>query len=184
MCLLAFDFGSYFIPRTKQIPSLLSIRQCPLSVRTEQELKKKVVIVGGGYAGVGMAHSLDKYADVTLIEPREAFFHSVAAIRAVVQPDLLDRLIIPYDRLLKRGKVIRARAKQISEGHVVLEDGGTVEGDIVIAATGSNYAQPFKPWSESIADFRSKCSAPRSWPPSRWIRRNRSSSRSISTSAA
>ena len=73
-------------------------------------MRNKIVIVGGGYAGVRMAHGLDEFADVTLIEPREAFFHCVAAIRAVVQPELLDRLIIPYDRLLKNGRIIQARA--------------------------------------------------------------------------
>ena len=34
------------------------------------------------------------------MEPRDAFVHNVAAIRAIVEPALLDRLIIPYDRLL------------------------------------------------------------------------------------
>nr|WP_321440604.1 FAD-dependent oxidoreductase [uncultured Hyphomonas sp.] len=118
-------------------------------------MRKRIVIVGGGYAGVRMAHGLDELADVTLIEPREAFFHCVAAIRAVVQPALLDRLIIPYDRLLKNGRIIKARAEQISEGCVVLGNGQTVEGDFIIAATGSNYARPFKARSDSIADFRS-----------------------------
>ncbi|MAK60278.1 MAG: N-acyl homoserine lactone synthase [Ponticaulis sp.] len=121
----------------------------------ELNLRKKIVIVGGGYAGVSLAHSLDEVAEVTLIEPREAFFHCVAAIRAVVQPELLDRLIIPYDRLMKNGRIIQARAEQISEGRVVLENGETIEGDCIIAATGSNYAPPFKAQSDLIDDFRS-----------------------------
>lgn len=117
-------------------------------------MNKRILIVGGGYAGTRMAHALDQIADVTLIEQREAFFHAVAAIRAVVEPALLDRLIIPYDRLLERGSIVRARATQVSEGHVVLNDGRSLEGDIVIVATGSRYAKPFKPATGSIADFR------------------------------
>lgn len=119
-------------------------------------MTKKIIIVGGGYAGTRMAHALDSVADVTLIEPREAFFHSVAAIRAVVQPDLLERLIVPYDRLLRNGRIIRARATQIGEGAVVLDDGRRVEGDIVIATTGSGYAQPFKPHADSISEYRKR----------------------------
>ncbi|WP_406737012.1 FAD-dependent oxidoreductase [Thioclava sp. GXIMD4215] len=114
----------------------------------------KIVIVGGGYAGTIMAHALDGLADVTLVEPREAFFHSVAAIRAVVEPGLLDRLIIPYNRLLKHGKVIRARAVDISDGEVVLDNGDVLNAGIVITATGSGYAQPFKPRSDTVADFK------------------------------
>lgn len=116
---------------------------------------KNIIIVGGGYAGVRMAHGLDAVSNVTLIEPGDAFVHCVAAIRAVVEPELLERLIIPYDRLLKRGKLIKARAEKISEGFVVLDDGSRIEGDIIIAATGSKYAEPFKRQTDSIADFRS-----------------------------
>ncbi len=110
---------------------------------------KRVLIVGGGYAGTMVARALDGIAEVRLIEPRDRFVHNVAAIRAVVEPSLLDRLIIPYDRLLQRGSVIQGLAAEVGEGRVTLEGGETVEGDIVVTATGSTYARPFKPQSAS-----------------------------------
>ena len=116
---------------------------------------KRVVIVGGGYAGTMLARAIDGAAEVRLIEPRDRFVHNVAAIRAVVGPALLDRLIIPYDRLLRRGSVIQGLAVEIGEGRVRLADGTSIEGDIVVAATGSTYALPFKPWTafgESFAE--------------------------------
>lgn len=122
-------------------------------------MKKHIIIVGGGYAGTNLAHALDPVARVTLIEPREAFVHNVAAIRSVVFPELLDRIIIPYDRLLREGEVIRARASRIENGGVLLEDGRRIDGDIVIAATGSTYAQPFKPNSDDMAGFRAQQAA-------------------------
>ena len=77
-------------------------------------VRKKIVIVGGGYVGFEVARELDALSDVTLIEQREAFVQPPAAIRALVQPDLLDQLILPYDNLLRHGRVLRGRAVSIS----------------------------------------------------------------------
>lgn len=113
----------------------------------------KVAIVGGGYAGYSLAHLLDPHVDVTLIEAREAFVHNVAAIRAIVEPGLLERIIIPYDELLKRGRVIRGRAASIDHSGFKLADGSRIEADAMIIATGSHYAAPFKPQGDNIAEL-------------------------------
>ncbi|WP_170362001.1 NAD(P)/FAD-dependent oxidoreductase [Ruegeria arenilitoris] len=116
--------------------------------------KQKVVIVGGGYVGFEVAKELDEYADVTLIEQREAFMQPPAAIRALLEPDLLDQIILPYDRLLKNGRVIRGRAATVTQSEVTLEDGSAYPADYIVLATGSSYAAPFKPAGESMDDFR------------------------------
>lgn len=115
---------------------------------------KKVAIVGGGYVGFEVAKQLDGVADVTLIEEREAFVHPPAAIRSLVQPDLLEDIIFPYDALLQRGQVVQARAVSVTGEGVQLEDGGFVGADFIVVATGSDYAAPFKPAGPSVADFR------------------------------
>jgi NADH dehydrogenase FAD-containing subunit len=51
-----------------------------------------VVIVGGGYGGINAAKALDDVADVTLVDPTEAFVHNVASWRALVEPEWLDRI--------------------------------------------------------------------------------------------
>lgn len=114
---------------------------------------KRVVIVGGGYAGTALARALDPVAEVVLVEPRDRFFHNVAAIRAVAEPALLDQIALPYDRLLKKGAVVCGRAEKLTDRTVKLSNGDVVEGDIMIVATGSQYARPFKPQDESVASL-------------------------------
>ncbi|MES0825140.1 NAD(P)/FAD-dependent oxidoreductase [Ruegeria sp. SCP11] len=116
--------------------------------------KKKIVIVGGGYVGFEVAQKLDAYADVTLIEQREAFVQPHAAIRSLVEPALLDQIILPYDNLLEAGKVVRGCAASITQSEVTLDTGTSFQADFIVIATGSSYAAPFKPSGDSIADFR------------------------------
>jgi NADH dehydrogenase FAD-containing subunit len=111
---------------------------------------RRVIIIGGSYAGFTLARSLDASADVVLVEPRDRFVHNVAAMRAIVEPKLFETIAIPYDRLLKRGKVVRARALEVSDRSVKLSDGRSVEGDVVVVATGSSYASPFKPKGDDV----------------------------------
>ena len=113
-------------------------------------MSKRIAIVGGGYIGVQLAKSLDEHADVTLIEPRSHLVHTPAMIRAVVDPSLTDRALIPYDRLLKNGKVLRARASGVDANGVTLENGQRVEADYIVVATGSSNATPFKPVGDDI----------------------------------
>ncbi|MEA2208066.1 MAG: apoptosis-inducing factor 2, partial [Solirubrobacteraceae bacterium] len=48
--------------------------------------RASVVVLGGGYGGIRAAKALDDVADVTLIDPTEAFVHNIAAWRALVDP--------------------------------------------------------------------------------------------------
>lgn len=116
-------------------------------------MKKKIVIVGGGYVGFEVAKALEPHADVTLIEQREAFVHPPAAIRALVDPSLLKQIVIPYDKLLRKGRVLRARVEKVGPDGVTLADGTEVAADFVLIATGSSYAAPFKPAGSSAAEF-------------------------------
>ncbi|UWP99886.1 NAD(P)/FAD-dependent oxidoreductase [Aliiroseovarius crassostreae] len=117
-------------------------------------MSKRVVIIGGGFIGFELARALDRLADVTLIEAQTHFVHAPAMLRAVVNPDLLDRALIPYDKLLKRGRVIRARATQVLPDGVRLEGGETVPADFIVVATGAKNAAPFRPQSHDILEFR------------------------------
>ena len=72
--------------------------------------RPSVLVVGGGYGGINAAKALDDVADVTLVDPTEAFVHNVAAWRTLVEPEWLDRIFLPYAHLLANGRFVRDRA--------------------------------------------------------------------------
>ena len=108
------------------------------------ERSPKVVVVGGGYGGITAAKALDDVADVALVEPKTAFVHNVAALRALVDPAWLSRIFLPYDRLLTKGRVIRDRAVRVDATQVSLSSGAALPADFIVLATGSTYPFPAK----------------------------------------
>ncbi|AQZ63462.1 NADH dehydrogenase [[Actinomadura] parvosata subsp. kistnae] len=104
-----------------------------------------VVIVGGGYGGSLVAKELDAEADVTLIDPREAFVNAAASLRALTRPDWAPNAFFPFATLLRRGRVIRGRAVSVDPKGVALASGERVEADHLVLATGSGYPYPAKP---------------------------------------
>lgn len=105
---------------------------------------RTVVVVGGGYGGAAVAKALDEGADVVLVEPKDAFVHAAGALRALVRPDWADNIFFPYDKLLKRGRVVRERAVSVDTSGVTLASGERLDADHVVLASGSGYPFPAK----------------------------------------
>jgi NADH dehydrogenase FAD-containing subunit len=118
--------------------------------------RQTVVVIGGGYGGITVAKALDDVADVVLVEPKEAFMHNVAALRALVDPAWLPRIYLPYDGLLKSGRVVRDRAVKVDAGRVTLASGAELEADYLVLATGSHYPFPAKNDVEGTAAAQHK----------------------------
>ncbi len=118
---------------------------------TEASALPTVAVIGGGYGGTTAAKALDEFADVTLVEPRDAFVHNVAALRALVEPDWLPRIFLPYDRLLANGRVVRERAVGVEAGRVTLASGAEITPDFIVLATGSTYPYPAKSGTDETA---------------------------------
>jgi NADH dehydrogenase FAD-containing subunit len=118
--------------------------------------RASVVILGGGYGGINAAKALDDVADVTLVDPTEAFVHNVAAWRALVEPEWLDRIFLPYEHLLANGRFVRDRAVEVDGPRVRLASGEVLEPDYLVLATGSSYPFPAKTEEPDIASARAR----------------------------
>jgi apoptosis-inducing factor 2 len=111
---------------------------------TQDSGRPTVVVVGGGYGGTAVAKALDETTDVVLVEPKDAFMHNVAALRALVDPSWLPRIFLPYAGLLANGRIVRDRAAMVDPGRVVTASGQEIAADYVVLATGSSYPFPAK----------------------------------------
>jgi NADH dehydrogenase FAD-containing subunit len=114
------------------------------------------VVVGGGYGDINAAKALDDVADVTLVDPTEAFVHNVAAWRALVDPEWLERIFYPYEHLLAHGRFVRDRAVAVDGRRVTLASGDVLEPDYLVLATGSAYPFPAKTEEPDIASARAQ----------------------------
>lgn len=119
-----------------------------MSTSPNGDVRPRVVVVGGGYAGITVAKDLDGDADVVLVEPRDTFVHHIGALRALVDPGFAPSIFMPLDRLLEHGRVIRDRAVGVDPEAVTLSSGERLDADYVILATGSRYPYPAKPETE------------------------------------
>jgi apoptosis-inducing factor 2 len=103
---------------------------------------------------------------VTLVDPTEAFVHNVAAWRALVEPEWLDRIFLPYEHLLADGRFLRDRAVAVDGRRVTLGSGDVLEPDYLVLATGSSYPFPAKT-EEPMSRARGRACARRTrrcWP--------------------
>jgi NADH dehydrogenase FAD-containing subunit len=106
--------------------------------------QSKVVVVGGGYGGVAVAKALDSSSEVVLIEPKDAFMHNIAALRALVDPSWLSRIFFPYTEVMANGRVVHDRASLVDPHRVVTSSGEEFDADYIVLATGSRYPFPAK----------------------------------------
>lgn len=120
-----------------------------------------MTVLGGGYGGSTVAKELDDVADVVLVEPREAFAHTVATLRGLVDPQWTHRLFLPYGRLLRRGRVVRDHAVSADAGGVTLGSGERITAGHLVLATGSSYPYPAKIDVLDTADAVAKLRATR-----------------------
>lgn len=113
-----------------------------------------VLIIGGGYAGIKLAKSLDAECNVVLVDRKDYFLHNMGCPRGMVDTEFMKKCMIPYTHLLKQGHVVKGQVEKITskEVHLQGQDVPITGFDYLVIATGTSYSFPFKVPKSDAAD--------------------------------
>ncbi len=105
---------------------------------------KRVIVIGGGFAGGSIAKSLMNKTSVTLIDTEDFFEYTPSILRTIVEPDYYNKINSKHKSHLPNAKIIIGHAKSINKKFVTLKNGKKINFDYLVIASGSNYATPIK----------------------------------------
>lgn len=117
-------------------------------------MKKKVVIIGGGFAGSYAAKKLEKDFSVTLIDTKDYFEFTPGILRTIVEPTHLRKIQVLHAHYLKWAELVVGRVTDVTDTAVLIGK-RKVAYDYLIIASGSHYNAPFKEHNV-FADWRGK----------------------------
>ena len=106
-------------------------------------MKKKVVIIGGGFAGCEAAGRLQEDFHVTLIDRKEFFECTVGIPTALFEPEYFERMTIFYKELLKNTDVVTASVTEVTS-YEVKHSEGSHSFEYLLICSGSSYDFPIK----------------------------------------
>ncbi|KAG7382830.1 Apoptosis-inducing factor 2 [Phytophthora boehmeriae] len=128
----------------------------------------RIVIVGGGQAGINCAQNLAKNlteadnTEVVVLEKSSHFYHTLGAARAHVDADYAKMMFVPYDNAIPKeaSKFIRIEHavateispekneisfRKIDSNDKKSNSADKLNFDYLVLATGSTYSSPIKP---------------------------------------
>ncbi len=104
---------------------------------------KRIVIIGGGFAGLTVARNLEGNFDVTLIDYNDYFEFTPGILRTIVEPKHIEKIQKKYKDFLKNTKLIVGKASYVDEKKVIV-NGKKLEFDYLVICSGSSYKVPIK----------------------------------------
>jgi apoptosis-inducing factor 2 len=117
---------------------------------------KKVVIIGGGFAGSAAAKVFErnKSFNVTLIDTKDYFEFTPSILRTIIYPDHLKQIQVKHKSYLKNTKTIIAQVIDADLKKIKIKKGNKlryINYDYLLITSGSRYATPMKDASLVIA---------------------------------
>ena len=116
---------------------------------------KKLVIIGGGFAGTHIAKSLEQNFKTTLIDTNDYFEFTPGILRTIVEPNHLKKIQSLHKNYLKKTKIIVGCAIEVGNDYILIDKKSKIGFDYLVICSGSHYNKPIKEQNIVYAD-RSK----------------------------
>lgn len=104
---------------------------------------KKVIVIGGGFAGSLVAKKLENEFDVTLIDTKNYFEFTPGVLRSIVEPEHVSRIQVLHSHYLSQAKILIGKVREVNEKFVKI-NGKKINFDYLVVSSGSTYNAPFK----------------------------------------
>lgn len=104
---------------------------------------KKVVVIGGGFAGSLIARKLEKHFNVTLIDSKNYFEFTPGILRTIVEPKHLNKIQILHKNYLKKTRIFLGNVNEIGKDYVKVNH-QKIKFDYLCICSGSRYKAPIK----------------------------------------
>ena len=104
---------------------------------------KRVVIIGGGFAGSTVASKLEKKFNVTLVDAKDYFEFTPGILRTIIYPNHSDKIQAFHRHYLKKASFVKGKVSSISKKSVSVND-QELRYDYLVICSGSKYSPPIK----------------------------------------
>ena len=104
---------------------------------------KKLVIIGGGFAGSYIARNLQYDMDVTLIDTKDYFEYTPGILKTIINPEHMYQIQKRHSDYLKKAKIVIGEVKEVSKNFVKVND-EKISFDYLVISSGSRYCFPIK----------------------------------------
>jgi len=104
---------------------------------------KRLVIIGGGFAGTLLARSLASEANVTLVDSKPFFEFTPGILRTLVRPSHMSKIQRPYTAFLEHVTFVQGKVTALTD-KLIRVGKRTIPFDYCVIASGSRYQAPIK----------------------------------------
>ncbi len=104
---------------------------------------KKVVVIGGGFAGTYLAKSLENIFSVTLIDTKDYFEFTPSILKTIVNTSQRRKIQILHSHYLHKTSLIHGEVTSFTSQEVILKN-KKISFDYLFVCTGSGYHSPIK----------------------------------------
>jgi len=105
---------------------------------------KKLVIIGGGFAGAKIAKTLEKEFETTLIDTKDYFEFTPGILRAIVSPTHLKKIQVKHSKYLSKTKIIKSKIIELNKKEILTNEKEILPYDFLAICSGSKYSSPIK----------------------------------------